>query len=649
MKTIYTTIILLFVSISSFAQDEVELFGEWFLNHRTFGPTAIYPPLTAEEDYNIILNFRLLPPNAGNPFIIESYGPTTTTIEGRFEVENGIMEIFNVVETILNCEHPPIVCSYFDDYNTDILFDPDTLTETGEHIVTYEVTGTGDDAILTITNGSNGEQAVYGRQPAIYNDITGFWYVQSITTDGVQHDNYLGEFSINFTETTSEIGPYYSFFGGSPCNGYLGSYTLLSENTIAFLDWAALASCSNSDAFGRYYFKYSDILELSINPDEPISLDYEIIGTGLDRQLTITNSEGDSVVFGLEIPEESIFKTWYSYSTETADGIIYPSPVDNPTLEISPWDNGTIGMGIFGTGGCNDFEANHNIYSSNDNKFSIYEFIQTLVECDDNLYEPTYSAVLSDEVNAIFNYELQNAGETLVLTNTLGDVLTFGSEPLPSDIIGQWFLHYLDVESEQIYNPNPFSPGTINFSTTPSTAGFFLEGTAACNSFISDYYFNPQQTFNMEYLSPTLGICESMEEIDFENAYFNSVLINPQSDIAEFNQEITGTGNDATLVITNTFNGNRAIYGRHVLSVDDNTYMSSSLTLNKNPVNDLLLFSMNQDQYSSYEIYSISGKLISNGNLNANTIDVSQLESGLYFLKVSSDTNSSETLKFIKN
>lgn len=641
---------LLFASALSHAQDEVELFGEWFLNYRTFGPTTIYPPLTTSEDYNVILNFSLLPPTASHPFVIESYGPTASTYEGRFEVENGIMEIFNVEETTQNCEHPQMVCSFFDDYNNDILFDPDTIIESGEHILAYEITETGENAILTIINESNGERAVYGRQPPIHNDITGNWFVQSITTDNVQHDNYVGEISINFTETPWAYENSFDFSGESGCNGYVGAYSLLSETTISFLDWVASASCG-SDAYGRYYNKFSDIIELSFDPEQPIPMNYDIVGTGLSQELIITNSEGDFIVFGKEVPTITIFKTWYSYSTETADGIIYPSPLDSPTLNISTQETTPYGMEISGNGGCNDFFATHNIYSSNENELWIYLFNQTLVICDDNTYEPTYLSVISDEANAIFGYEIHDQGETLILTNEIGEVLTFGNQAPPTtDFLGEWMLHYLLVEGNQIWNPSN-TIATINFEDTPSidtSDGFILSGNGACNSFFGDYHLNPTQSFTMKNFSSTLSLCDTSEEDTFEINYFSNVLIDGFDDEIELQYDLSGTGDDATLIITNPTNGNQAIYGRQALSLEENAFLSLSVTLNQNPVDHLLSFTSNNVSNDHYEVYTITGKLLSKGILSSNTINVSQLPSGLYFLKIFNDQNNFETLKFIK-
>ena len=162
MKKICITFILVLTSLLSFSQEETELFGEWFLHYRSDNGAISYPPLTIQEDYNIILRFSLLPPNASIPFVIRSYGPTTSTFEGRFMVENGVMTILNVAEDPADCLHPVEVCSFFSDYNNAVLFDSNTSVEPEEYIVTYEITVIDDDTILTITNNFSGDYAVYG-------------------------------------------------------------------------------------------------------------------------------------------------------------------------------------------------------------------------------------------------------------------------------------------------------------------------------------------------------------------------------------------------------------------------------------------------------------------------------------------------------
>jgi hypothetical protein len=144
-------------------------------------------------------------------------------------------------------------------------------------------------------------------------------------------------------------------------------------------------------------------------------------------------------------------------------------------------------------------------------------------------------------------------------------------------------------------------------------------------------------------------LCDTAEEALFENYYFTQVLSTGNSGTTELDYDITGTGDDATLVVTNLINGNQAFYGRQALSVDDNLFNSSKITLNRNPISNSLELSATQNIIgSNYEMFSITGQRVSNGILNSNSINVNQLHSGLYVLKVSKDENSFETVKFIK-
>lgn len=125
----------------------------------------------------------------------------------------------------------------------------------------------------------------------------------------------------------------------------------------------------------------------------PIYLNYNISDSGIDKTLTLRNSLGDFVLYGRQPPTETLFKTGYSYSKEAPNGIIYPSPLDNTTLIISPFENEFPEFNnseIMGHRGGNAYYALHDIYISNETEFNITLFTQTIVECDDSSYETTY-------------------------------------------------------------------------------------------------------------------------------------------------------------------------------------------------------------------------------------------------------------------
>nr|WP_321231020.1 T9SS type A sorting domain-containing protein [uncultured Psychroserpens sp.] len=639
MKHFYFLLILLFSFNLMFAQDEM-LLGEWSLDS-----IFDYDILLEDPNQPIIIEFT----NAGNEIIINNFCGVTYTSQYTSTTNDGTIEI-------TGSDAPPMPCSDVNQESFHIATYNLLGYDTGEpKILDYSFTQSGNITTLAlnffiiIDEIPSGVTGYFTKAGQTNSPINGEWYVQSINTDGVQHDDYSSIFiDFNFYEELDEL----NFMGDTGCDGYTGSFEIIDNNTISHYGITRLASCE-PNAYGLYAEKYYDILN-GQNSQSLTYLNFEIIGTGTDETLTISNQFGDFIVYGRENTTATIFKTWHSYSTETVDGIIYPSPLETTTLTILATENQTSELGgltIYGNGGCNYFDANHNIYTSNENEFNIYLFNQTFVDCsEDNFYEPTYFSVLGNEANGPFSYELQDDGNTLVLTNTIGEVLTFGEQAPPANIIGQWYLHNLVVDTNQINNPSGSTPDIFFSTNLGDLLGFRLYGSGVCNGFQSDYYLNPQQSFNAEFISATLAMCDTTEEELFENYYFTQVLSTGNNGSTELHHEITGTGDDATLVVTNLLNGNQAYYGRQTLSIDDNEFNSSEISLNRNPVSNRLDVSTNQNLIgSNYEIFSITGQRITNGVLDSNSINVNQLHSGLYFLKVSTDENVFETVKFIKD
>ncbi len=146
-------------------------------------------------------------------------------------------------------------------------------------------------------------------------------------------------------------------------------------------------------------------------------------------------------------------------------------------------------------------------------------------------------------------------------------------------------------------------------------------GNAACNEIAGPYFFNPQLSFTLYFASITLSECETLDEVSFDNIYSYYLLNSNHS--TEFEYEINGTGDDASLIITNLSNGNKGFYDRQALSTDKNVFNSLKISLNSNPVSNSLDLSTTQDLIgANYEILSITGQLSLKGILNANIISV---------------------------
>jgi len=482
-------------------------------------------------------------------------------------------------------------------------------------------------------------------------EVLGDWYLYSINVNN--SISYNQEIGIDYPNLRFNTENGNSQFEGGVCNGYNGTCNI-NTTTIEIISFAQLLGPCESDNienFEQSYF-YDILNDINSNPN-PNTLSYQISGSGLNQSLILTDtSNSNYAIFGRQPQPTDILGDWYLYST-TVDGMdLYNAElgVGQPRIAFTQ-TNGYQGYFYEGLS-CNDFFGDY-VFNI-DGTITKLDLSTTLNFCDDsnsdafrNAYELT---VLGAANEASFSYEIIGTGDeqTLVLTNTNNSsYATFGRTQQTSEMQGSWFLHYLVIDSNQVNNPS-FEVPTIDFTATQNGIGFYFDGFAICTGYLGDYFFNPQQTFNTTNFGTTLGNpCNTTEENEFENYYFNSVLASVSN--TELDYEITGTGDDATLVITNISNGNQAFYGRQALSIVDNEFNNSKLKLKQNPVTNTLKISSSEGLSDlKYEIFYISGQRIANGTLNSETIDVSRLATGLYFLKVFNSNNQFETLKFIK-
>lgn len=97
-----------------------------------------------------------------------------------------------------------------------------------------------------------------------------------------------------------------------------------------------------------------------------------------------------------------------------------------------------------------------------------------------------------------------------------------------------------------------------------------------------------------------------------------------------------------SLIVSDTFDNS----GNTLSNNDFN--LIGEISIYPNPVNGIIYVKGNIDGLNTIEVYSISGSKIMDLKNNLGQVDVSQLQSGIYFLKLFSD-DTSKTLKVIKN
>ncbi|WP_456440644.1 T9SS type A sorting domain-containing protein [Psychroserpens sp.] len=120
------------------------------------------------------------------------------------------------------------------------------------------------------------------------------------------------------------------------------------------------------------------------------------------------------------------------------------------------------------------------------------------------------------------------------------------------------------------------------------------------------------------------------------------------------NKGIWTTGTFVSAAPPYAYTGNGAQNGFQfwdtVLSIDD--FNSTFINLYPNPTNSILTIELNNNEANlAFQVFDVLGKQVINGNSNSEDflkIDVSNLEHGLYLIKISTK-DKIETKRFIKN
>ncbi|MBA3987411.1 MAG: T9SS type A sorting domain-containing protein [Flavobacteriales bacterium] len=215
-----------------------------------------------------------------------------------------------------------------------------------------------------------------------------------------------------------------------------------------------------------------------------------------------------------------------------------------------------------------------------------------------------------------------------------------------------------------------FIEGNINGVVLQSPANFggvFTNNYFGDSYFVFDYgtstyqcdewhitYFDVSN--NEFYLDEIIDIqtntCQGPDVLDFidkHNSFFvhlpldtNGAPKNP------FSYTIVNMGSQNQLTITNN-EGDWAKYGGGMLS--NQTFHQSSFTLYPNPVKEVLYVNNILKQEVMASVYDISGKLLQSHSIETSlsTINLQELNSGLYFVVFKSKTGERVSKKFVKN
>jgi len=213
-----------------------------------------------------------------------------------------------------------------------------------------------------------------------------------------------------------------------------------------------------------------------------------------------------------------------------------------------------------------------------------------------------------------------------------------------SNLLGEWFLHTITANGNPPITTSPYNYNLIFTINSTNDNIYDNNGGMKCNAYWGSTTFPSPTILEMVFGGATLASCEPSKE-----GLYLSILTDVNNTGSMLHSySITGADDNAILTLTNSTN-NVLTYGRQILS---NLTFTKEFTIQitQNPVQDELKVSTEYNDFKdlSYSIHSIEGKVIIEKELlNQNKINVSYLETGIYFLKVIEGVQQ-KTIKFIK-
>lgn len=212
---------------------------------------------------------------------------------------------------------------------------------------------------------------------------------------------------------------------------------------------------------------------------------------------------------------------------------------------------------------------------------------------------------------------------------------SFAQDP---ELFKTWYLRevFSDVSTILVQNISPPINPTLTISETLS-----FSGEAACNTFSGTMSYN-SATSRLETLTfqSTNNTCTDQAHVNFETEFFMFFDV----------------GKPFQAFVSNETNGQQTLatigpwYPHLVLKnyeLDVAEYNKLNIAIYPNPVAETLFITSEGNTIENIKIYSIGGTQAIEVSANVNSIDVSNLSEGLYFIEISSLEGKS-VQKFVK-
>jgi hypothetical protein len=210
-----------------------------------------------------------------------------------------------------------------------------------------------------------------------------------------------------------------------------------------------------------------------------------------------------------------------------------------------------------------------------------------------------------------------------------------------------WYLQNVNANGQNNFPPSNGELPFINLIFNEVEMSFI---TFVCGFADGEISFNnPNSTFIFPAgLSFGAFNCSDPDNAIYEQLYFDFYGNNVND---PFGYNLIDNGSGSLSLTINSANGDQAIYGNNLLSVQESDTMSFEIY--PNPVQrELIISTKSILSFIQIDIFDISGKLILSANETYSekmSINLQNLKNGLYFILMTGEQGKSQMNKIIKN
>lgn len=216
----------------------------------------------------------------------------------------------------------------------------------------------------------------------------------------------------------------------------------------------------------------------------------------------------------------------------------------------------------------------------------------------------------------------------LFLSSVLG-FSSYSQEPNP-ELFRTWYLYSImgsDLSDEEFVTD--INPPIVPTLTIYDTLEF--EGEGACNGFFGSYSSVDEMIVTLNDFGTTAVDCDNAAHDAFELAYFQFL-----QDV-EYYSISFGDGDDELSLSFMNVLGGILTFQNFPLSIGE--FDQPQISIYPNPVQSSISITMDTVTLYTIEIFDSQGKQVNTIDSNFSNIDLSNLATGIYFVKISWDAN----------